>query len=56
MIIGTHSRSIEGKLFEFFQKLGWTLKAERPLVGAIREGNFVTVVDGVQYWKNNSLV
>jgi hypothetical protein len=52
IVIGTHSRIIEGKLFEFFYKLGWNLVAERALIGGIKNGRQENVVDGVQYWKN----
>jgi FkbM family methyltransferase len=52
IIIGTHSRKIEGKLFDYFQHLGWSLEAERPLIGSIENEGLRTVVDGVQYWKN----
>ena len=53
IVIGTHSRIIEGKLFEFFYKLGWHLVAERALIGGIENGRQKNVVDGVQYWKNS---
>jgi hypothetical protein len=43
---------IEGKLFEYFYKLGWNLVAERPLIGEINNGRQKNVVDGVQYWEN----
>jgi len=52
IIIGTHSRIIEGKLFEFFYKLGWNLVAERALIGELNNGRQKNLVDGVQYWKN----
>jgi len=52
IIIGTHSRIIEGKLFDYFQHLGWSLEAERPLIGSIENEGLRTIVDGVQYWKN----
>jgi len=52
ILIGTHSRKIEGKLFDYFQQLGWSLEAERPLIGLIENGGPHTIVDGVQYWKN----
>jgi len=52
ILIGTHSRIIEGKLFEFFYKLGWNLVAERALIGEVNNGRIKNVVDGVQYWEN----
>ena len=52
IIIGTHSRIIEGKLFEFFYKSGWNLVAERALIGELNNGRHKNIVDGVQYWVN----
>jgi hypothetical protein len=52
IIVGTHSRMIEGKLFEYFYKLGWNLVAERPLIGEINNGSQKNLIDGVQYWRN----
>jgi FkbM family methyltransferase len=54
ILIGTHSRIIEGKLFEFFYKLGWNLVAERALIGEVNNGRQKNVVDGVQYWENRA--
>jgi hypothetical protein len=54
IIIGTHSRIIEGKLFEFFYKLGWNLVAERALIGELNNGRHKNIVDGVQYWENKA--
>jgi FkbM family methyltransferase len=52
ILIGTHSRIIEGKLFEFFYKLGWNLVAERASIGEMNNGRQKNIVDGVQYWEN----
>jgi FkbM family methyltransferase len=52
IIIGTHTREIEGKLFKYFYDLGWSLEAERPLIGSVEKGKLKTDVDGVQYWRN----
>jgi FkbM family methyltransferase len=54
ILIGTHSRIIEGKLFEFFYELGWNLVAERALIGEVNNGRQKNVVDGVQYWENKT--
>jgi hypothetical protein len=52
IIIGTHTREIEGNLFKYFYDLGWSLEAERPLIGSVEKGRLKTDVDGVQYWAN----
>jgi len=52
ILIGTHTREIEGNLFKYFDDLGWSLLAERPLIGSIEKGRLKTDVDGVQYWRN----
>lgn len=53
IIIGTHSRAIEGRLMEIFSKAGWLLEIERPAIFNINDKSeiFLTV-DGVQAWKN----
>lgn len=52
LTIGTHSRSIEGRLFDILLKAGWILEIERPAILRITDGKPVTLVDGVQGWKN----
>ena len=55
MLIGTHSRVIEGKLIEFLYKHGWYLHREKPcrfnLVEKPVTIEAMTVVDGIQYWR-----
>lgn len=59
ILLGTHSRLIEGKMLELFHRNGWTLIAEEPcgfhynrelddFVGMTRK-------DGSQYWANTRL-
>ena len=51
MLIGTHSRQIEGVLIKCLQEAGWVLEVERPAVLAVGRST-VTEVDGVQAWRN----
>lgn len=56
IVIGTHSREIEGRIFETFAKTGWQLEIERPAIFAIVEGKPSIRVDGVQGWRNPALL
>jgi hypothetical protein len=56
IVIGTHSREIEGRLFTTLLDSPWRLEIERPAILALsRDGPFTTV-DGVQGWRNLELV
>ncbi len=57
MLIGTHSRQIEGRLFDSLLKAGWKLEIERPAILRLSGDAppFVTV-DGVQGWRNPRLL
>lgn len=57
IVIGTHSRSIEGALFECLIDAGWTLEVERPAILRLSEqgGDPQIVVDGLQGWRNPRL-
>lgn len=55
LVIGTHSRAIEGRLFELLLAAGWILEIERPAILMIQDGKPVTEVDGVQGWRNPRL-
>lgn len=55
LVIGTHSRSIEGELMELLSQHGWRLTNEKPCrfvpaEGAITDMN--TTLDGTQVWRN----
>ena len=52
LVIGTHSRSIEGQLLDMLLRVGWELEVERPAIFQLLNGNPVTTVDGVQGWRN----
>ena len=56
LLIGTHSRAIEGKLFEVLLGAGWRLEIERPCRIHLIEGTLSTYVDGVQGWRNPMLL
>ena len=56
LVIGTHSRSIEGKLIDVLLKNGWILDIERPAIFHIKKNELVTAVDGVQGWRNPELL
>jgi hypothetical protein len=56
IVVGTHSREIEGRLFAAFAGSRWRLEIERPAILALnRDGPSITV-DGVQGWRNLDLV
>jgi len=56
LLVGTHSREIEGQLFDRMLAEGWELEIERPAILRLEAGKtpFVTV-DGVQGWRNKRL-
>jgi FkbM family methyltransferase len=55
LVIGTHSRQIEGRLFETLLQAGWQLEIERPAL--LRLGMAPIVhIDGVQGWRNPKLL
>ena len=55
MLIGTHSRQIEGELFDILLKAGWVLEVERPAILSVGSKVY-TRVDGVQLWRNPRLI
>lgn len=56
LVIGTHSRAIEGALFEALHGAGWVLEIERPALLAIEPQGPRVTVDGVQGWRNPRLL
>lgn len=56
MVIGTHSRSIEGRLFDLLLSHGWRLEMERPAIISVAGDGPTTLVDGVQGWRNMALL
>ena len=55
LVIGTHSRQIEGRLFETLLGAGWVLEVERPSILNAHVTPPGTLVDGVQGWRNPRL-
>ncbi len=51
MMIGTHSREIEGRLCHDLLSAGWQLEVERPAIMDLA-GKPMPRVDGVQGWRN----
>jgi len=56
LLIGTHSRAIEGRLFDVLLGAGWRLEIERPCQLQLKEGVPFTHVDGIQGWRNPALL
>jgi hypothetical protein len=52
MLIGTHSRAIEGDLQRFMLDKGWLLEMDRGVLVEIIDGKPETRVDGIQGWLN----
>ena len=56
LIIGTHSRQIEGRLFALLGDAGWILEHEQPCdIGQSEDGQFRIRADGEQIWRNANL-
>ena len=55
ILVGTHSRSIEGRLFDIMLKDKWLLEIERPALLNVETENPIVTVDGVQGWRNTNL-
>lgn len=55
VLVGTHSRIIEGDLMRHFLAEGWRLEMERPAIAPLQKGVPITLIDGVQLWANPDL-
>ncbi|KKC26958.1 FkbM family methyltransferase [Sphingomonas sp. SRS2] len=56
LVIGTHSRSIEGHLFDLLHDNEWVCESEVPcILRATMDGRRVLFVDGEQVWRNDRL-
>jgi len=53
VLVGTHSRLIEGKLEELMYANGWVLEVDRPEISSLDDGVQILRVDGVQGWRNS---
>ena len=56
LLVGTHSRAIEGRLCEHLLAWGWRLEVERTGLVHLQTGAPVMHVDGVQGWRNMRLL
>lgn len=56
LLVGTHSRQIEGRLFSTLLDAGWCLEIERPAMLTVRPCSVSTAIDGVQGWRNPRLI
>ena len=55
LLVGTHSRQIEGRLMSCLLGTSWLLEIERPAILALGPDGPTTTVDGVQGWRNLTL-
>ena len=55
LLVGTHSRQIEGRIMDTLLQVGWKLEIERPAIFSLETGSPQITVDGVQGWRNPSL-
>ena len=56
IVIGTHSRAIDGDIVETMESSNWTLEVERPAICSISDkGRLQIVVDGVLAYRNKLL-
>lgn len=56
LLVGTHSRQIEGRLFDMLLGTGWRLEIERPAILSLSDSAVIVSVDGVQGWRNPNLL
>jgi hypothetical protein len=52
VLIGTHSKHIEGRLYDTFTSADWSIEMERPAFYHINNWKPQLTVDGVQAWRN----
>lgn len=55
VLIGTHSRELEGRLIDSLAKADWMLEIERPAIVTVGGHRPTVTVDGVQGWRNPRL-
>lgn len=55
VLIGTHSRAIEGRLMTLFEQAGWRMEMDRPAIAPLHGGRPQIHIDGVQMWANPDL-
>ncbi|KHK59387.1 FkbM family methyltransferase [Burkholderia sp. A9] len=52
VLIGTHSKHIEGRLYDILTPSGWLIEMERPAFYQVKNWRPELIVDGVQAWRN----
>lgn len=56
LVIGTHSRTIEGHLFDLLHANGWVCEIEVPcIISPTMDGKRILGRDGEQIWRNDRL-
>jgi hypothetical protein len=55
LVVGTHSRQIEGRIMDTLFGAKWKLEIERPAIVSRSGASPVVTVDGVQGWRNPRL-
>ena len=55
VVVGTHGRAIEERLFALFAGLGWRLEYEKPCTFDQASSGMALKNDGVQVWRNDRL-
>jgi FkbM family methyltransferase len=60
VVIGTHSRALDGEVMTVFHRARWTLENEKPTIFEWGDGaptlETMARVDGVQVWRNPRLI
>jgi hypothetical protein len=56
IVVGTHAREIEGRIFASLRAAEWMLEIERPAILSLANGVPQVTVDGVQGWRNPRLL
>jgi hypothetical protein len=60
VVVGTHSRALDGELMSIFSEAKWSLENEKPTMFNWRDGaetlESLTRVDGIQVWRNPRLI
>jgi hypothetical protein len=52
VLIGTHSKQIEARLYDILTSSGWSIEMERPAFYQVKNWTPELIVDGVQAWRN----
>ena len=55
LLIGTHSRGLEGRLSDMLLADGWKLDIERPAIIRLVDSVPIVTTDGVQGWRNQRI-